>query len=427
MANPADLSAIEAGSSIAEGRLTSEELVAACLERIEQRESDVGAWIHLDPDAAIAEARRRDQQPKRGPLHGVPVAVKDIVDTADMPTGCGSPIYEGRRPYADAACVALLRAAGMVVLGKTVTTEFAMRTPGKTTNPHNRKHTPGGSSSGSAAAVAAGMAPLAIGTQTAGSVIRPAAYCGIVGYKPTYGRIPRAGVKLISESLDTVGVMARSVADAAMFAAVLEGTPYKPPAPLEQPPVFGLCRSPAWPEIEPASETGLNAAADRARRAGAEVIEVTLPSIFDEAGNAHAVMMAYEVSRMLAYERENHWDKLSTPLKRTINDGRVYSREQYDEARNVQAQCRAAIWEVLDDVDVLLTPSAPGDAPEGLAWTGNPVFNRIWTMVGVPCVTVPGISSERGLPVGIQVVGAVGRAARTLACAAWLHDALRAA
>lgn len=425
MAHPADLSAIEAASSIAEGKLSSEELVKACLERIDERESTVGAWIHLDADAALAEARRRDQQPKRGPLHGVPVGVKDIVDTVDMPTRCGSPIYENRRPDSDAACVALLRAAGMVVLGKTVTTEFAMRTAGKTTNPHNPGHTPGGSSSGSAAAVAAGMVPLAIGTQTAGSVIRPAAYCGVVGYKPTYGRIPRAGVKLISESLDTIGIMARAVSDAALFAAVLEGTPYKAPDPLEQPPVFGYCRSPAWGEIEPAGEAAMEEAAEKARRAGAEVVEVNLPPTFDEAGDAHAVMMAYEASRMLAFERENHWERLSAPLKQTMNDGRVYKRERYDEARSVQAQCRASLWEVMDRVDVLLTPAAQGDAPEGLSWTGNPVFNRIWTMLGVPCVTVPGVTSSRGLPVGTQIVGAVGRAAHTLACAAWMHDALK--
>ena len=263
-------SAIEAGKAIAAGRLTSEALVRAYIDRIAAQELSVGAWIAFDPEQALAEARARDAEAPRGPFHGVPVGVKDIIDTHDLPTCYGSPIYAGYRPAADAACVALLRAAGMVVLGKTVTTEFALRHPGKTRNPHNREHTPGGSSSGSAAAVAAGMVPLAIGTQTSGSVIRPASYCGCVGYKPTFGRIPRAGVKLLSESLDTIGVMARTVDDAAAFAAVLERTPIAPLPTLDEPPRFGFCRGPAWPEAEPATERALAAAAERLRDAGAD-------------------------------------------------------------------------------------------------------------------------------------------------------------
>src|SRR6266478_6832973 len=241
MPDPLSLSARVAAQEIAAGRLAAEALVTACLDRIAARESVVGAWHHLDPDAALAAARQRDAEPPRGPLHGIPIAVKDLIDTAETPTGYGSPIYEGHRPAADAACVALARAAGAVALGKTVTTEFACFTAGKTANPHNPAHTPGGSSSGSAAAVADGMAPLALGTQTAGSVIRPAAYCGVVGYKPSFGLINRAGVKPLADSLDTVGVFARTVEDAAFFAGVLSERPalrnLRIPS---EPPRFGL-------------------------------------------------------------------------------------------------------------------------------------------------------------------------------------------
>src|SRR5215216_600925 len=252
MPDPLSLSAREAAQQIAARRLSAEALVAACLDRIAAREAAVGAWHHLDREAALEAARQRDREAPRGPLHGLPIAVKDLIDTADMPTGYGSPIYQGHRPAADAACVALARSAGAVVLGKTVTTEFACFTPGKTANPHNLAHTPGGSSSGSAAAVAESMAPLAFGTQTAGSVIRPAAFCGIVGYKPSFGTIPRAGVKMLCDSLDTVGTMARNVADAAFFAGVIAGRPeLRDVAPSEAPPRFGLYRTPMWDEAGP--------------------------------------------------------------------------------------------------------------------------------------------------------------------------------
>ncbi len=424
MTDPARLTALAAAAEIAAGRLTSEALTRACLERITAREREVEAWIALDPELALAEARRRDAERPRGPLHGVPIGVKDIVDTHDLPTGYGSDIYAGHRPAADAACVALARAAGMVVLGKTVTTEFAMRTPGKTRNPHNRQHTPGGSSSGSAAAVAADMVPLAIGTQTAGSVIRPASYCGIVGYKPTFGRIPRAGVKLLSESLDTIGVMARSVADAAAFGAALEGQPVPPFVRREGPPRLALCRTPAWQEVEPASEAALWEAVSRFARAGAEIVEVELPKVFEEAIEAQQTIQSYESWRSLTWEIERHGDRLSDALKRYVEPGRDCTRDQYDWARRVQANCRAQFWQTFDVIDALITPAAPGEAPRDLTVTGSPVFNRIWTMLGVPCVTVPGLTGPNDLPVGIQIVGPAGRAAATLACADWAHRAL---
>src|SRR3954452_1681416 len=278
MPDPLSLSAHQAAREIAAGRLRAEALVSACLERIAAREPIVGAWHYLDPEAALDAARRCDRSAPSGPLHGVPIAVKDLIDTADMPTGYGSAIYAGHRPATDAACVALARAAGAIVLGKTVTTEFACFTPGKTANPRHPAHTPGGSSSGSAAAVADAMAPLAFGTQTAGSVIRPAAFCGIVGYKPSFGTIPRAGVKMLCDSLDTVGTMARSVADAAFFAGIVAGRPELRDIALpEAPPRFGLYRTPMWDEAGPEVATALDHARAALERAGARVEEIAVP------------------------------------------------------------------------------------------------------------------------------------------------------
>jgi len=278
MPEPQLLSARAAAQEIAAGRLTAEALMTACLDRIAAREKAVGAWHFLDPAAALAAARQRDSEPPRGPLHGIPIAVKDLIDTADMPTGYGSAIYRDHHPAADAACVALARAAGAVVLGKTVTTEFACFTAGKTANPHNPAHTPGGSSSGSAASVADGMVPLAFGTQTAGSVIRPAAYCGCVGYKPSFGTIPRAGVKPLADSLDTIGVMARTVDDAAFFTGIITERPalrgIKMPGTA---PRFGLYRTPMWGEAEPSTIAALDRARAALERAGAWIAEIVVP------------------------------------------------------------------------------------------------------------------------------------------------------
>lgn len=424
MTEPCDMSALEAAKAISDGRLTSEALVRSCLSRIETREPEVGAWSALDADAALAEARLRDAAPTAGPLHGVPVGVKDVIDTAGLTTSYGSPIYDGHRPFADASCVALLRAAGMVVLGKTVTTEFANRHPGRTRNPHNPAHTPGGSSSGSAAAVACGMVPLGIGTQTGGSVIRPSAYCGVVGFKPTYGRVPRTGLKFLSESLDTIGVMARTVPDAAAFAAILEGTAVAALPELQGPPRIGICRSPAWAEIERDGEAALRDASARLREAGAIISEVNLPRPFEEAPTAQMTIMAYEGARELAAEREQNWDQLSPALRQSIVEGLGISRERYDKARSTQAACRSSLSDAFGRIDVIMTPAAPGEAPLGLGSTGSASFNRIWTLIGAPCVTVPGLSGKRGLPVGTQFVGLPGQAAYTLACAHWAHGVL---
>src|SRR6059058_4948125 len=272
MPDPLSLSARAAAQEIAAGRLKAEALTTACLHRIAAREPVVGAWHHLDPEAALAVARHCDASPPSGPLHGIAIAVKDLIDTVDMPTGYGSAIYEGHRPAADAACVALARAAGAIVLGKTVTTEFACFAAGKTANPHDPAHTPGGSSSGSAAAVADFMVPLAIGTQTGGSVIRPAAYCGVVGFKASYSLFPPAGMHPNTESLDTVGIMARSVEDIALFRAALMAIPYDPPAMPERSPRLALCRTPHWDRALPDGKAVLEEAAVRLRAAGAEIV-----------------------------------------------------------------------------------------------------------------------------------------------------------
>jgi Asp-tRNA(Asn)/Glu-tRNA(Gln) amidotransferase A subunit family amidase len=422
------ISAREAARQIAERRITSEELVAAYLEHIEVREPVVGAWQHSDREQALAAARQRDSEPPRGPLHGVPIAVKDMIDTADMPTTYGSPIYRGHRPPADASCVALARAAGAVALGKTVTTEFATFTPGKTANPRNPAHTPGGSSSGSAAAVADGMAPLAFGTQTAGSVIRPGAYCGCVAYKPSFGLINRAGVKPLADSLDTVGVFARSAEDAAFFVGVLTERPaLRQLLPPPQAPRFGLYRTPVWDQAEPATGAALDIARAAVERAGAVVAELPIAPEHQGVTEAQDTIMWFETVRALAYERLEHSAELSPGLAQSIDTGMAIGAESYDRARTDAAAARAGLDGFFGVCDAVLVPAAPGEAPAGLGNTGNPVFNRIWTLLGVPCVAVPARWAENGLPTAVQLVGRIGDDARVMTAAAFLERALAAA
>jgi Asp-tRNA(Asn)/Glu-tRNA(Gln) amidotransferase A subunit family amidase len=425
MTDPRLLTAREAARRIAERLLTAEALVAACLDRIAARESVVGAWQYLDRDQALAEARRRDGEAPRGPLHGLPIAVKDLIDTSDMPTAYGSPIYRGHRPAADAACVALARAAGAIVLGKTVTTEFATFTPGKTANPHNPAHTPGGSSSGSAAAVADGMAPLAFGTQTAGSVIRPASFCGVVGYKPSFGLINRAGVKPLSDSLDTVGVYARTVDDAAFFAGVLTERPVlRHLAVADRAPRFGLYRTPMWAAAEPAAAAALDEARGALDRAGARVEELAIAPEHEGLTEAQDKIMGFETCRALADERIRHSAELSPRLAQLLDAGMAVGADEYDAARALAETARRSLAGFFGDCDAILTPAAPGEAPAGLGYTGDPLFNRMWTLLGAPCVTVPARWGESGLPTGVQLVGRVGDDVRLMACAAFLERAL---
>ena len=421
---PNELPAAEAARRIRAGTLTSEALVAACLERIAARDGELKAWVHADAGAALAQARALDRQSPLGPLHGVPVGIKDIFDTAEMPTEFNSPIYRGHRPRADAAAVALLRRAGCVILGKTATAEFAFSTPPATTNPHNPAHTPGGSSSGSAAAVAERMAPLALGTQTGGSVIRPAAFCGVIGLKPTFGSINRSGVKPVSDSLDTVGLFANTVEDAAVALHVLSGRAMPDPAAKIPAPRIGFARTSRWLQADPASHAALESAAARLASAGAIVADVPLPGAVEALFVEHGHIMKYEAARALAWEQDHHRQALSARLLSRLDDGWAVSRERYDHAMRVARDAQRQFADQMRSFDLLLTPAAPGEAPLGLDSTGDAMFNGIWTLLGVPCITLPWSSGPAGLPLGVQLVATAGEDTALLARAQWVAKAL---
>ena len=414
------LSATEAVARIAAGTLTAEQLVRDCLDRIAEREPAVHAWAHLDPALAIAQARAVDAM-SCGLLRGVPIGVKDIIDTHDMPTGHNSPIFAGKVPFGDAACVALSRGENAVIMGKTVTTEFANRHPGPTTNPHNPGHTPGGSSSGSAAAVADGHVPLAFGTQTGGSVIRPAAYCGVIGYKPTFGDFSRVGIKMQSHSLDTLGLMARTLDDIALFRAVVLKLP---PVPIDRSiprPRIGFCRTPIWGDASPDTHKLLEDTAGRLADKGAAVVDVAFDRAYDDILDDHGAISSWEATRNYADERLRNPGKVS----RELMDGSMKRGLEIDLARYAAAQRKAAAFKahvdsLFDRVDALLCPSAPGEAPAGVEYTGDPRFNSIWTLAGTPCVTLPAGTGRAGLPLGIQLVGLRHADDRLLSTAAWV-------
>lgn len=424
MPDPTSLSVREAAREIAARRLSAEEYAAAWLDSIDAQEATVGAWHYLDREQALAAARRRDREGSGGPLHGIAIAVKDLIDTVDMPTGYGSPIHGGNRPAADASCVALARAAGAVVLGKTVTTEFAAFFPGKTANPHNPAHTPGGSSSGSAAAVAAGMAPLAFGTQTAGSIIRPAAYCGVVGYKPSFGLVARAGVKALADSLDTIGCMARSVEDAAFFIGVLTDRRELREISAPLPPRLGLCRTAMWDEAEPATIAALDRARGALLAAGARIDDVAVPDEHRGLAEAQDTIMRFEMARSLAWERIERASLISPPLAQMLDYGMSIAAAEYDSARAAVVAARVRLGHFFGDCAAIVVPAAPGEAPEGLGSTGSPIFSRMWTALGTPCVTLPAGRGEKGLPVGIQLVGRIGDDVRLMEAALAVERAL---
>jgi Asp-tRNA(Asn)/Glu-tRNA(Gln) amidotransferase A subunit family amidase len=416
------MTAVEARAAMAAGRLTPVALMEACLARTTAREPEVRAFAWRDPARALAAAAAADLGK---PLGGLPIGVKDVIDTADYPTSYGSPIWAGFRPRGDAACVAWAKDAGAVVAGKTVTTEFAVRSPGPTRNPANLAHTPGGSSSGSAAAVADGMVPLAFGTQTAGSIIRPAAYCGVVGYKPTYGTISRIGMKIMADSLDTMGVMARSVADCALFAAALTGRDMGDPAKATgATPRVGMCRSPSWKGAAPETVALMDRAAAALAKAGATVSARELPEGFAALEQAHPAIMNIESARSLGWELTTQRHLVSAALRERLEPALAEKPEVLDAALATAHGCIAAFPAVMDGLDILITPSAPGEAPEGIAWTGDPAFNYIWTTLRVPCVTVPVGTGPKGLPMGIQIVGRAGDDRAVLAWAAWVQNAL---
>jgi len=424
MSDPARLSATEAARRIREGKLRPEALMEACLDRIAARDSAVRAFAHLDP----AQARAAAAGARPGPLHGLPVGVKDVLNTADMPSAYGSPIWAGWRPKSDAAAVAATRAAGGVIAGKTVTTEFATRHPGPTANPHNTAHTPGGSSSGSAAAVADFQLPLAFGTQTAGSIIRPAAFCGVVGYKPSFGMISRVGMQIMSDSMDTVGVLARSVADCALFAGAVSGRDLgDPDRKPERGPGVGLCRTPHWGQASAETQALLARVARALVRAGARVEERDLPASFAALEEAHPVVTNSESAWALGWERAVAAERISPVLRERLDFGASRTEAQRDAAYAAVRAAQDRFAAHTEGLDILITPAAPGEAPEGLGWTGDPVFNYIWTALHVPCVTVPAGKGPAGLPLGVQVVGRRGEDRQTLAWAQFVAAALDAA
>jgi Asp-tRNA(Asn)/Glu-tRNA(Gln) amidotransferase A subunit family amidase len=422
-----ELSAADAAGRLARREISAEQLVKACLERIVEREPLIEAWTHVAFDDALEHARTLDRGPVRGLLHGLPIGVKDLFDTAGMPTCYGSSIYAHHRPRADAAAVALAREAGAIVLGKTVTTEFATFHPGKTRNPHHHDHTPGGSSSGSAAAVADRMVPLALGTQTAGSVIRPAAFCGIVGFKPSLGRIPRAGLKDLSDTLDTIGAFGRSVEDVALFSAALMADRRLLDLQAGAPPRIGICRTFEWPHADADTRAAMEFAIRSLSQAGTALSDKTLPASFAALVQVQADIMEYEEARSFAHERLHHAGALSSSLTAILLAGAAITPEQHEANRAAANRARQMADACFDDVDVLLAPSTIGAAPAGLQSTGNPLFCRMWTLLGLPCVHLPFARAANGMPVGLQVVGRFDDDRRTLQAAHWALSILTAA
>ncbi|HKQ30604.1 MAG TPA: amidase [Burkholderiales bacterium] len=439
VAKPLELYALTAAQAVAAmraGEFSSEELVAACLARIAQLEPGVQAWTFLDPDDAMQQARRADAERREGKvfgaLHGVPVGVKDIIDTADMPTECGTPLHTGRRPERDAAVVTRLREAGAVLLGKTVTTEFAYYTPGKTVNPHDPARTPGGSSSGSAAAVAAEMVPLALGTQTNGSVLRPASFCGVVGYKPTHGLISRHGVLKQSRTLDHVGFFARSIEDAALLGDCLLGYDERDPdmRPRVRPqlvrtvneeppatPMFAFVKTPMWEQADRDTQQGF---AELLKHLGTQANEIDLSEMINDAVAAHRVLMEADFASSFAHEYDTSRERLSSALREIIERGRRVSPEQYNEALERIPPLNDALEDIFTSYGTILTPAVPGEAPLGLGSTGNPIFCTPWTLCGTPTLSVPLLRGAHGLPIGVQLVGARGDDGRLLRNARWL-------
>jgi Asp-tRNA(Asn)/Glu-tRNA(Gln) amidotransferase A subunit family amidase len=431
------VSAVEAVGLIRAGKVTSEEFVTACLEQIQALEERVGAWAFLDPEHALAQAREADQARKEGkalgPLHGLPVGVKDIFDTRDMPTEDGTILHAGRQPYKDATAVALLRQAGAVILGKTVTTELAVYAPGKTRNPHDPERTPGGSSSGSAAAVAAGMVPLALGTQTNGSIIRPASYCGVVGYKPSHGWISRHGILQQSRVLDQVGVFARTVQDAALIAEPLMAYDDRDPDTqprarprllhdaVEDPPVeprLGFVRTPVWDQADADTRSAFE---ELIAHLGDRVTEFPLPEIFAHAVEWHRAIMEADLARSFEQEYQRGRDQLSHTLREMIERGQRVLAVEYNSAVGQIRILNRALDTIFEWCDAILTPATTGEAPRGLESTGSPIFCTIWTLCGVPAVSVPILQGSHGMPMGAQLVGPRGSDARLLRTARWLE------
>ncbi len=436
------LSALAAAARIGSGLLSSRELVTACLGRIEASDANIGAWAHLDPENALAQAdaldRIRQKGLPMGPLHGVPVGIKDIFDTAGMPTEFGSKIHRGRQPDRDCAAVARLRDAGAVIMGKTVTTEFAFLNPADTRNPHDASRTPGGSSSGSAAAVAAGHVPLALGSQTNGSTVRPASFCGIYGFKPSYGVISRSGVLETSVTLDQVGLFARTLEDVAALCDVVAGYDPRDKAsyPYPRPQCLHGARAqvPAKPDLayfdlpyrDLMSSDATNGLDEVLERLGDRVKKYPAPDMFSRAIDCHRIIHEYEIARNLEREIAEHWDDISDTLKPVLERGRALSSKEYTEAVQLVATARAEFADMFNDIDAVITVGAAGEAPLRTSGTGDPVFCTIWTFCGLPSVSLPLLAGSQGLPIGLQLIGSYQGDDRLMRTAHWVEQQLTA-
>lgn len=420
-----ELTAAQIVSAVRAGEVTCEAVARACLDRIQAREPVVQAWEHLGPEAVLRRARELDRAGARGPLAGVPFGVKDIIDSSDMPSQYGSPVYAGHQPKGDAACIAMSRKADAVLMGKTVTTEFAYYQPGKTRNPLDPARTPGGSSSGSAAAVADAMVPLAIGTQTTGSTIKPASFCGVFGYRPTFGDLSCVGVKQSAGSLDTLGLYARSIEDIALYRDALLGVPHAPPANDGAAPRIGFCRTHLWGSLEPSTQRLFEDVAQALRAAGASVTDVAVPEVFEQMPGAHRTIAGFEFSRNYTWEIENHWDELSDTVRNwRIKDGLECSFEEYVDARSRAERARFMLDDIFDDYDVLLTSPVLGEAPVGLETTGDSRMCAIWTVTHVPAVTMPVLRGPAGMPIGVQFVARRNRDRQLFDAVRWAYPRL---
>jgi len=434
------MTAAESIAAVCSGEMTSEELVRDCIEHINGIEDTVGAWAHFDPEYALQQARDADSFRQTGhvvgPLHGVPVGVKDIFNTLDMPTEYGCSLYAGRQPDYDAPVIEYLRAAGAIIMGKTVTTEMAVYSPGKTRNPHDPNRTPGGSSSGSAAAVAAGMVPVAIGTQTNGSVIRPASYCGVYGFKPSFGLISRTGVLRQSRPLDQIGVFARTLEDTALIAEAMmvfdsrdpDMQPRMRPA-LSQvlkteppiPPKLAFIRTPVWDQAEDDVRDGFE---ELVEHFGDRVVEVKLGPEFDQAIEIHRTIMESDLA--LNFERvyQRGKDELSDVLREMLERGQKVTAVDYNRALAAVPELRRKLSYILTEYDAVVTPATTGEAPVGLESTGSPAFCTLWTLCGLPAITVPAMQGSNGMPLGVQLVADRGEDARLLRTARWFTETI---
>jgi Asp-tRNA(Asn)/Glu-tRNA(Gln) amidotransferase A subunit family amidase len=409
------ISLAELQRRIDSGELSVDAAIAQSVEATDALEKKIGAFAFRAENVRPASS---------GPLRGIAVGIKDIIDTSDLPTEMGSQIYKGWRPRADASVVMMLKQAGASIVGKTTTTAFAANDPTATRNPRNLEHTPGGSSSGSAAAVAAGMIPLALGTQTGGSVIRPASFCGVAAIKPSFHLLPKVGVKCFSWTLDTVGLFAAGVEDLACGLAAMTNRPELLPAATVHAPRIGIVTQDFAGAPDAASEEALRIAGQAAERAGASVSALALPEIFAEAWRIHTTIQQFEAHQAFAWEYRANYDTMPPLLRERLDQSRDFTPADYDEARRIAHQARRGLGEIFADVDVLLTFSAPGAAPKGLDWTGDPRFNRLWTLMGEPCVNVPAYVADGNLPVGVQVIARFGDDAGALAAARFVEQAL---